>query len=61
MKIDEKIIRNILESFNEKLVSKKQLIKTFGDVLQGNRSENIIVNLRRNRDIIYVFKGYYYL
>jgi len=61
MKIDEKIIRNILESFNEKLVSKKQLIKTFGDVLQGNRSENIIVNLRRNRDIIYAFKGYYYL
>lgn len=61
MKIDEKIIRNILESFNDKLVSKKQLIKVFRDVLQGNYSENIIVNLRRNRDILYVFKGYYYL
>lgn len=61
MKIDEKIIRNILESFNEKLVSKKQLTKAFRDVLQGNYSENIIVNLRRNRDIIYVSKGYYYL
>jgi len=61
MKIDEKIIRNILESFNEKLISKKQLIKVFRDVLQDNYSENIVVNLRRNRDIIYVFKGYYYL
>ena len=61
MKVDLKIIRNILESFNEKLVSKKQLTKVFRDVLQGNYSENIIVNLRRNRDIIYVFKGYYYL
>ena len=61
MKIDEKIIRNILESFNEKLVSKKQLIKVFRDVLQVNYSENIIVNLRRNSDIFYVFKGYYYL
>lgn len=61
MKIDEKIVRNILESLNEKLVSKKQLTKVFRDVLQGNYSENIIVNLRRNRDIIYVFRGYYYL
>jgi len=61
MKIDQKIIRNILESFNEKLVSKKQLKKAFRNVLQDNYSENIIINLRRSRDILYVFKGYYYV
>ena len=61
MKIDEKIIRNILESFKDKLVSKKQLARTFRDVLQDKYSENIIVNLRQNRDILYVSKGYYYL
>ena len=61
MKIDEKIIRNILESFKEKLVSKKQLERAFRDVLQTKYSENIIVNLRKNRDILYIFKSYYYL
>ena len=61
MKNDEKIIRNILESFKDKLVSKKQLERAFRDVLQGKYSENIIVNLRKNKDILYIFKGYYYL
>lgn len=61
MKNDEKIVRNILESFKDKLVSKKQLERAFSDVLQDKYSENIIVNLRQNRDILYVFKGYYYL
>jgi len=61
MKNDEKIVRNILESFKDKLVSKKQLDRAFRDVLQDKYSENIIVNLRQNRDILYVFKGYYYL
>jgi hypothetical protein len=61
MKNDEKIIRNILESFKDKLVSKRQLEKAFRDVLQDKYSENIIVNLRKNKDILYVFKGYYYL
>ena len=61
MKVDEKIIRNILESFKDKLVSKRQLVRAFTDVLQDKYSENIIVNLRQNRDILYVFKGYYYL
>ena len=61
MKIDEKIIRNILESFKEKLVSKKQLERAFRNVLQTKYSENIIVNLRKNRDILYIFKSYYYL
>jgi len=61
MKIDEKILRNILESFKDKLVSKKQLTMAFRDVLQDKYSENIIVNLRKNREIVYVFKGYYYL
>jgi len=61
MKNNEKIVRNILESFKDKLVSKKQLTRTIGDVLQDKYSQNIIVNLRKNRDIIYVFKGYYYL
>jgi len=61
MNIDEKIIKNILESFKDKLVSKKQLIKAFWNVLQDNYSENIIINLRQNRDILYIFKGYYYL
>ena len=61
MKNDEKIIRNILESFKDKLVSKKQLERAFRDVLQDKYSENIIVNLRKNKDILYIFKGYYYL
>jgi len=61
MKINDKVVRNILESFKEKLASKKQLARTIRDVLQDKYSENIIVNLRKNRDIIYVFKGYYYL
>ena len=61
MKYDEKIIRNILESFKDRLVSKKQLERVFCDVLQDKYSENIIVNLRKNRDIRYIFKGYYYI
>jgi len=61
MKLERKIVRNILESLNEKVVSKKQLTKTFRDVLQVNYSENIIVQLRKNKDILYVFKGYYYI
>lgn len=61
MKNDEKIVRNILESFKEKLVFKKQLARALKDVLQDKFSENIIVNLRKNRDIVYAFKGYYYL
>lgn len=61
MKNDEKIVRNILESFKEKLVFKRQLARALKDVLQDKFSENIIVNLRKNRDIVYAFKGYYYL
>lgn len=61
MNIDETIIKNILESIKDKLVSKKQLIKTFRDVLQDKYSENIIINLRKRKDILYVFKGYYYI
>jgi len=61
MKNNEKIIRNILESFKDKLVSKSQLEKVFRDVLQDKYSENIIVNLRKSKDIFYIFKGYYYL
>lgn len=61
MKDDEKIVRNILESSKDRLVSKKQLTKALRDVLQDKYSENIIVKLRKNREIIYVLKGYYYL
>ena len=61
MKYDEKIIRNILESLKDKLVSKKQLEKAFRDVLQDKYSETVIVNLRKNKDILYIFKGYYYV
>ncbi len=61
MNTDEKIVRNILGSFKDKLVSKKQLERSFRDVLQDKYSENIIVKLRKNREIIYVLKGYYYL
>ncbi|MCK5030300.1 MAG: hypothetical protein KAR64_02425, partial [Thermoplasmatales archaeon] len=61
MKNDEKIVRNILESFKDKLVSKKQLERAFRDVLQDKYSETLIVNLRKNRDILYIFKGYYYV
>ncbi len=61
MKIDKRIIRNILDSINDKLISKRQLEKVLRDVLQDKYTENIIVNLRRNKDTIYVFKGYYYI
>ena len=61
MKNNEKIIRNILESFKDKLVSKKQLERAFRGVLQDKYSDNIIVNLRKSKDILYIFKGYYYL
>jgi len=61
MKVDDKILRNILDSIKDKLVSKKQLETAFRDVLQDKYSEKIIVNLRKNKEIIYVFKGYYYL
>ena len=61
MKNDEKIVRNILESFKDKLVSKKQLERTFRDVLQDKYSKTLIVNLRKNKDILYIFKGYYYV
>jgi hypothetical protein len=61
MKLEKKIVRNILESLNEKVVSKKQLTNAFRDVLQVNYPENIIVKLRKNKDILYVFKGYYYI
>ncbi len=61
MKVDDKILRNILDSIKDKLVSKKQLVTAFRDVLQDKYSEKIIVNLRKNKEIIYVFKGYYYL
>ena len=61
MKYNEKIIRNIIDSFKDKLVSKKNLEKAFRDVLQDKYSETVIVNLRKNKDILYIFKGYYYL
>jgi len=61
MKIDKKITRNILESLDEKVVSKRQLISTFRDVLQGEFSESLITNLRRKKEILYVFNGYYYV
>lgn len=61
MKNDEKIVRNILESFKDKLVSKKQLERAFSDVLQDKYSKTLIVNLRKNKDILYIFKGYYYV
>lgn len=61
MKNQDRIVKNILGSFKDKLVSKKQLETTFRDVLQESYSKNIIVKLRKNKDIIYIFKGYYYL
>lgn len=61
MKYDEKIIGNILESLKDKIISKKQLQKAFRDVLQDKYSETVIVNLRKNKDIVYIFKGYYYV
>ena len=42
IKNDEKIIRNILESFKDKLVSKKQLERAFRDVLQDEYPEYTI-------------------
>ena len=42
IKNDEKIIRNILKSFKDKLVSKKQLERAFRDVLQDKYPEYTI-------------------
>lgn len=61
MKIDHKVISNILHSFKDKIVSIKQLEKAFRDVLQDKYDQSIIHNLRRTHDIMYVFKGYYYI
>lgn len=61
MKNDERIVRNILKSLKGRLVSKKQLTKALRDVLQDKYSENIVVKLRKNKEILYAFKGYYYL
>lgn len=59
--VDNKIITNILYSIRDNLVSKGQLEKKFRDVLQDKYSESIIANLRRRKDILYVFKGFYYI
>ncbi|MCX6671764.1 MAG: hypothetical protein NTX92_07580 [Euryarchaeota archaeon] len=61
MKLEKRIANNILDSLNEKVVSKKQLVNAFRDVLQDESPETLIANLRRNKDILYVFKGYYYV
>lgn len=61
MKLKKRINRNILDSLDEKVVSKKQLINIFRDVTQDDSSETLITNLRRNKEIIYIFKGYYYV
>jgi len=61
MKLEKRIVKNILDSLNEKVVSKKQLLNAFRDVLQVKYSDKLIANLRRNKDIFYVFKGYYYV
>jgi predicted transcriptional regulator of viral defense system len=61
MKLQKRIVNNILDSLNEKVVSKKQLVNAFRDVLQDESPETLIANLRRNKDVLYVFKGYYYV
>lgn len=61
MTINHRITSNILHSFKDKIVSRKQLEKAFRDVLQDKYTQSIIHNLRRKKDIIYVFKGYYYI
>lgn len=61
MNVERNITRNILESLNEKVVSKKQLIAVFRDVLQDKYTESLLVNLRRTKEILYVFNGYYYV
>lgn len=61
MKLEKRIAGNILDSLNEKVVSKRQLVNAFRDVLQDESPETLIANLRRNKDILYVFKGYYYV
>lgn len=59
--IESAIITNVLHSFKDKIVSKKQLQKIFRDVLQDKYNQSLIHNLRRKKEIIYVFKGYYYI
>jgi len=61
MKLEKKILRNILESMDSRVVSKQQLIKAFRNVLQDEFSDSLLVNLRRKEEILYVFKGYYYI
>ena len=61
MNLQKRIMGNILDSLEEKVVSKKQLMNAFSDVLQDDSSDALITNLRRNKEILYVFKGYYYV
>jgi hypothetical protein len=59
--IERRVVRNILDSLAEKIVSKKQLISAFRNVIHNESVESLIANLRRNGEILYVFKGYYYI
>jgi len=61
MTLKKRINRNILDSLDEKVVSKKQLLNVFRHVLQADFSETLITNLRRNKEILYIIKGYYYV
>jgi hypothetical protein len=36
-------------------------MNAFRDVLQDKFSETLVTNLRRNKEILYIFKGYYYV
>jgi len=59
--MDAKIITHVLHSFRDRLVSKSQLEAVFKNVLHEMYDDSIVHNLRRKKDIIYVFKGYYYI
>jgi len=61
MNLRKRIRGNILDSLDEKVVSKTQLLNAFSDVLQDESSDALITHLRRNKEILYVFKGYYYV
>lgn len=59
--LEKRVVRNILDSLDEKVVSKKQLLSAFRDVVHDDSMESLIANLRRNGELLYVFKGYYYV
>lgn len=59
--MDRRIVNNVLSSFEKKVIKQKEIKDRFKEILQKEFDENIICNLRQNKDIIYIMLDYYYI